>query len=187
MKTEISIKNYKHSFSLGNKISRLVWSIVYLCLFRPFSSRLFKYWRVFILKIFKADIQWSSHVYSSVKIWAPWNLKLGKYSTLGPFVDCYNQGKIEIGDNTVISQKSYMCASSHDISDPLNNLILKPIKIKDQVWIAANSFIGPGITIGTGAVVGATSSVFSNIEEWSVVRGNPAQFVKKRILRGNEK
>jgi hypothetical protein len=53
------------------------------------------------------------HIYSSVKIWAPWNLEIGN-SSLGPQVDCYNQGKIRIGANTVISQKP-ICARFHMI------------------------------------------------------------------------
>ncbi|WP_372776565.1 putative colanic acid biosynthesis acetyltransferase [Mangrovibacterium sp.] len=124
-----------------------------------------------------------SHVYASVKIWAPWNLELGDYATLGPQVDCYNQGKITIGANTTISQKAYLCASSHDISDSKINLILCPIEIADQVWVAADAFIGPNVKIGQGAVVGARSAVFKDVEPWTVVGGNPAKFIKKRELK----
>ena len=60
-------------------------------LFRPFPTRLFKKWRNLLLKLCGAKIQWTSHVYASVKICTPWNLELGEYSTLGPHVDCYNQ------------------------------------------------------------------------------------------------
>jgi putative colanic acid biosynthesis acetyltransferase WcaF len=46
---------------------------------------------VLVLKCF--DQIGSSHIYASVKIWAPWNLEIGANSSLGPKVDCYNQGK----------------------------------------------------------------------------------------------
>lgn len=104
-KNILDLSTYCHSFSLKNKIGRLAWNISSMIVFRPFGSRLFKKWRVFVLKCFGAKIEWSSHIYSSVKIWAPWNLEIGANSSLGPNVDCYNQGKISIGANTVVSQK----------------------------------------------------------------------------------
>lgn len=181
LKTDLS--QYGHTFSLKNKIARLLWNIAYIFIFRPFAGRFFKKWRIIVLRCFGAKISWKAHVYASVRIWAPWNLTLGEYSTLGPKVDCYNQGKIDIGDHTNISQKSYLCASGHDISDPHFNLILQPITIGHQVWIAADAFIGPGITIGEGAVVGARSAVFKNVEPWTVMGGNPATFIKKREVQ----
>lgn len=181
--SKVELSKYQHSFSLHNKIARASWNICYWVLFRPFGTRVFKVWRNFVLRCFGAKISYSAHVYASVKIWAPWNLQMGAYSTLGPGVDCYNQGDITIGDNTTISQKVYLCASSHDISDSLNGLILSPISIGDQVWVAADAFIGPGVTISQGSVIGARSAVFADVEAWTVVGGNPSKFLKKRVLK----
>ncbi len=181
-KQQIKISDYNFKFSLKNKMGRVLWIIFCLILFRPFFSKFFRKWRILLLKIFGAKICWRSEVYSSVKIWAPWNLTLGYDSCLGPQVDCYNQGKITIGDNTVISQKTYLCASSHDYTSNTHTLILRPITIHDQVWIAADAFIGPGVTIGQGSVIGARSAVFKDIDNWSVVGGNPAKFIKKRVI-----
>lgn len=183
MYNKVDISKYNHSFSKRNKLGRLVWNLTYLIFFRPFDLNPFKSYRSFILKIFGAKVGIGANIYASAKIWAPWNLEIGENSTLGPNVDCYNQGKIKIGSNTTISQKSYLCASSHDISDPKINLILCPISIGDQVWVAADAFIGPNVEIGQGAVVGARSCVFKNVDPWSVVGGNPAKFIKKRVLR----
>jgi putative colanic acid biosynthesis acetyltransferase WcaF len=178
----LDLSTYSHSFSLKNKMGRLVWNIISLILFRPFGSRLFKKWRVFVLKCFGAKIEWSSHIYCSVKIWAPWNLQIGANSSLGPKVDCYNQGKICIGANTVISQKAYLCASSHDYNQKDFPLILKPIQIGNGVWIAADSFIGPSVTIGNAAIIAARAVVIKNVEENTVVGGNPAKLIKDRKL-----
>jgi len=178
----VDLSKYNHRFSLSNKIGRFIWNCCYWILFRPFNLRLFRPWRNLVLRIFGANIAPKAHIYASAKIWVPWNLKMGSYACLGPHVDCYNQGKITIGANTTISQKSFLCASGHDISDPQNTLILKPIIIEDQVWVAADTFIGPGVKIGQGAVVGARASVFKNIEAWSVVGGNPASFIKMRKI-----
>lgn len=180
---QIDLSQYSHTFSLKNKIGRLIWNICYWFLFRPFGLQVFKVWRNLVLRVFGAKISLKANVYSTVKIWAPWNLKMGAYATLGPKVDCYNQGYITIGANTTISQKVYLCASTHDISDAKNNLILKPITIEDQSWIAAEAFVGPGVTIGEGVVVGARAAVFKEVAPWTVVGGNPAKFIKKRELK----
>jgi putative colanic acid biosynthesis acetyltransferase WcaF len=178
----LDLSTYSHSFSLKNKMARLVWNISCLILFRPFGSRLFKKWRVLILKCFGAKIDWSSHIYSSVKIWAPWNLEIGKNSSLGPQVDCYNQGKITIGANTVISQKTYLCASTHDYTKRDFPLVLKPIQIGNGVWIAAGAFIGPQVRIGDYAVIAACAVVIKNVDANTIVGGNPAKFIKTRNL-----
>jgi putative colanic acid biosynthesis acetyltransferase WcaF len=102
---------------------------------------------------------------------------------LGPEVDCYNVEFIQIGDHTTASQKAYLCAASHDITKSDNPLITAPIRIEDQAWIAADCFIGPGVTIGQGAVIAARAVVNKNVEPWTVVGGNPASFIKKRELR----
>lgn len=175
----MDLATYNHSFSLKNKISRLVWNVVRLFLFRPFASRFFKKWRVLVLKCFGAKIEWSSHIYASVKIWAPWNLEMSANATLGPNVDCYNQGKISIGANSVISQKTYLCASTHDYSKKDFPLLLKPITIGNGVWIAADAFIGPGVIIGNNAVIAARAVVIKEVEENTVVGGNPARIIKK--------
>lgn len=174
----LDLSTYNHSFSLKNKLGRLIWNISYVILFRPFITRLFKKWRVLVLKCFGAKIEWSSHVYASAKIWAPWNLEIGENSSIGPKVDVYNQGKISIGNNTVISQKTYLCASSHDYTQKDFPLVLKPIQIGNGVWIAADAFIGPAVTIGNNAVVAARSVVIKNIDDNTIVGGNPASVIK---------
>jgi putative colanic acid biosynthesis acetyltransferase WcaF len=180
----IDLSTYSHSFSLQNKMARLIWNITYLVLFRPFGTRLFKTWRVLILKCFGAKIAWSSHIYASAKIWAPWNLEIGSNSSFGPKVDCYNQGKISIGSNTIISQKSYLCASSHDYTKKDFPLVLKPISIGNGTWIAADAFIGPDVAIGDNAVIAARSVVIKNVDHNTIVGGNPAKLIK---IRNNEK
>ncbi|MFV8374686.1 putative colanic acid biosynthesis acetyltransferase [Flavobacterium sp. LB1P71] len=182
LESQIDLSSYNHSFSLKNKILRLLWNGTYFLFFRPFATRLFKKWRVLVLKCFGAKIEWSSHIYSSVKIWAPWNLAIGENSCLGPNVDCYNQGNITIGNNTVVSQKSYLCASTHDYNQKNFPLILKPITIGNGVWIAADAFIGPSVIVGDDAIIAARSAVVKNVEKNTVVGGNPAKLIKNRLI-----
>lgn len=181
----LDISNYNSSFSLTNKLSRLLWNGAYWIIFRPFSLNVFTSWRAGVLRLFGAKIGKNVNIYSSARIWAPWNLEVGNYSSFGPGVDCYNQGKISIGENCVISQKTYLCASTHDFTNSDFPLVLRPIHIEDQVWVAADAFIGPGVSIGKGAVVGARAAVFKDVERLSVVGGNPARYIKKRIVSDN--
>ena len=179
---QADLSKYNSDFGLKNKVARVIWSVVYLLFFRPFGTKLFKSYRVFVLNCFGAKLASTAHVYASVKIWAPWNLEMKEFSTLGPQVDCYNQGKISIGSNTIISQKSYLCASTHNFEKSDFPLLCKPIHIGDSAWIAADTFIGPGVDIGNGAVIGARAAVFKNVDPWTVVGGNPAKFIKNRII-----
>lgn len=180
LETAYNMTNSRHKFTLKNKILRIVWSLVSVLFFRPFKLRVFKKWRVFVLRSFGAKISWRAMVNSSVKIWAPWNLELGTNSCIGPNVDIYNQGRISIGSNTVISQKTYLCASTHDYNKKDFPLILKPINIGDGVWIAADAFIGPGVSIENYAVIAARSAVIKNVEKNTIVGGNPAKLIKYR-------
>lgn len=182
MDKNLDLSTYSHSFSKKNKIARIIWTVVYVFLFRPFGTRIFKKWRVLLLKLFGSKIDWSSHVYASSKIWAPWNLELGKNSCLGPKVECYNQGHINIGDNTIISQKVYLCASTHNYKLKDFPLVLKPITIGNGVWVAAAAFIGPSVNIGDDAVVAAKAVVIKNIEKSTIVGGNPAKLIKSRTF-----
>lgn len=170
----------RHKFSISNKLARIVWKLTYYFLFWPFFLRFFRKWRIFLLNCFGAKIHWTATIHSNVKIWAPWNLEVGAFSCIGPSVDCYNQGKIKIGKNVTISQKTYLCASSHDYTKVSHDLLLKPISIEDRVWVAADAYIGPGVEIKEGSVVGARSVVTSNLPAWMVCVGFPCKPIKKR-------
>jgi putative colanic acid biosynthesis acetyltransferase WcaF len=98
-------------------------------------------------------------------------------------VDCYSVDKIRIGRHATVSQYSYLCTASHDIEDPHMPLVTAPISIEEGAWVAADVFIGPGVTIGDGAVVGARSAVFKDVDPWTVVAGNPARYIRNRELK----
>ena len=166
-----------------NQMYRLLWSLVWFCLARPFPRSSFNRWKTFLLRLFGASIDSTAAVYSTANVYMPCNLKMGPYSCLAGEVDCYNVAPVLIGANVTISQKSYLCTASHDIYDSRHALITSPIIIEDQVWVGASSFIGMGVTLKQGAVVGAMAAVFKNVDEWSVVGGNPAKFLKHRIIK----
>lgn len=181
--TDEYFEKYRDTLSLSNKLLRLLWNICYLLLFRPMGLPIFKHWRLSILRCFGARIGSGSIVHSTATIWAPWNLQIGKRTCIGPQAIIYNPGKICLGNKVTISQRAHLCAASHDYESVSHTLICKSIHIEDRVWVAADAFVGMGVTIGEGAVVGARAAVFKDVEPWTVVGGNPAKFIKKRIIK----
>lgn len=172
--------------SLSIKIKRAIWNIIAAIFFRPFITGIFRKWRIALLKLFGAQIKWDVNVYASVKIWAPWNLQMGHRACLGPEVICYNQDKVILDDDVVVSQYSYLCTASHDVNmlnTANDSLIIAPIWIKEKAWIGSKTFIGLGVCIGKAAVVGATASVYKNVDDYHIVGGNPAKTLKIRELK----
>ncbi|MEY2943460.1 MAG: hypothetical protein RLY97_1474 [Pseudomonadota bacterium] len=170
------------SFSLSNRLIRLVWGVVWLLLCR-FTPPVMHRWRGFVLRCFGAQLGRGVRVYGSVKIWLPSNLALGDYAMIGPDARLYNQGFIRIGAKTVISQRAHICASSHDVRDPLFQLILRPVVIGDGCWVAAEAFVGPGVVMGDRSVLAARGALFGAAEADGIYSGNPAVFLKKREMR----
>ena len=171
--------------TLSCKIKRTVWNIVCFFLFRPFGTKLFRPWRIALLNLFGGELQKDSEVYASVKIWAPWNLRMGHRACLGPDVICYNQDMVELEDDAIVSQYSYLCTAGHETTEENSadsGLITAPIVLEKKAWVGTRSFIGMGVRVGASAIVGATASVFKSVEANTIVGGNPAKFIKKREL-----
>ncbi len=181
--TKIDLSQYHNALSRKNQVIRLLWTVVWGLLARPLPRSVGSGWKRFLLRLFGARIASTAIVYSSARVYYPANLTMEAYSCLASDVDCYNVAPVTIGANSTVSQGAYLCTASHDISDPLNPLITAPIVIEDQAWVAAGAFVGMGVTIGQGAVVGARAALFKSVEPWTVVGGNPAKFIKKRILK----
>ncbi len=92
----------------------------------------------------------------------------------------YCFAEITIGNNVVVSQKSYLCAGTHDYRIPSFDIQAFPIVLEDEVWLAADVFVAPGVTVGKGTVVGSRSSVFSDLPPMMVCVGSPARPVHPR-------
>ena len=167
------------SFSVLNRLGRLAWGCVYYLAFR-FSPRPLHFWRALLLRAFGASVGRGVHIYPGVKIWAPWNLVLGDECGIASGATLYSQALIYVGRRTVISQGAYICTGSHDYSVPEFSLITSPVRLEDHVWIAANSFVHPGVTVGAGAVVGACSVVLKDVPGWMICGGHPCKVIKPR-------
>ncbi len=170
------------SFSLKNRLFRLLWGLVEILFFR-LSPKPMHAWRSFLLRCFGAKVGRGVHVYPMVKIWAPWNLVLEDECGIANGAILYSMGKIVIGKRAVVSQGAHLCSGTHDYTKEGFPLFTLPVYIGDYAWVAAEAFIHPGVTIGEGCVIGARSVVTKNMPPWMVCCGHPCSVKKERRVK----
>lgn len=180
--TELNIESNRSAvkYSPAVQLKRVAWAfgrILFRLVPRPVYAP-----RRFILRCFGAKIGRKVNIANTANIFFPWNLEIGDWSAIGERAIIYNLGEITIGAQVTISQGAHLCAGSHDFRDPAMPLIRPPIRIGDQAWVCADAFVGPGVRVGKGAVVGARAVVMRDVEGWNVVAGNPAVVVKERKM-----
>ena len=168
------------SFRGRNAFICQLWWLTQSCLFST-SPQLMYRWRSFLLRLFGAKIGKDVIIRPSARITYPWKLTIGDNSWIGDHVDLYTLGEIIIGNNSVISQRSYLCTGSHDFTKVDFPIYSKKIVIGDSVWLATDVFVAPGVTIQDNVVVGARSSVFKDLTESYIYLGSPAKPINPRI------
>jgi len=137
-------------------------------------------WRRGVLRLFGARIGAHVNVYSSTHFYMPWNVTIGDWSAVGENVLLYSLGNIIIGRNVTISYRAHVCAGTHDFTDPALPLLKPPVVIEDGAWIGTDAFIGPGVVVCAGALVGARAVVTKDVASMDVVAGNPARKIGTR-------
>jgi len=158
-----------------------LWLVVSLILFRlcPFS---FSALKCSVLRAFGAAIGRNVTIKPDVKITFPWKLTVGDHVWLGEECWLLNLERIVIGSNVSISQRAFLCTGSHDYKKATFDLITRPIKLEDGVWIGAGCWVGPGVTAESHSVLTAGSVATKNLAANGIYRGNPAVLVKQRVI-----
>ena len=169
------------AFGFANKLERIAFGAVWLLLGRFTPPPLFA-WRRLLLRLFGARIGAGVRIYGSTRVWLPRNLEIGEGALIGRGADLYNQGRIVIGPYCVVSQRAFICASTHRISDANFALELRPITLGRGCWVAAEAFVGPGVTMGDGAVLAARGALFEDAQPMTIYRGNPAAPAGERLF-----
>lgn len=167
------------TFSLKHRLVRLLWQTTWLLLCRWSPPQMWR-WRRFFLRLFGAAIGEKSDVRGSARVWYPPNLLMADNTLLAAGVNCYNPAPIRIETGCLVSQGAYLCAASHNVTDSAFPLVLRPITLGKDSWIASEAFVGPGVNIGQGTVLGARGAAFEDLNEWTIYRGNPARAVRPR-------
>lgn len=169
-------------YSRGELARRVLWSSVQP-LFR-FSPRPCFGWRCFLLRLFGARVGRDVHIYRTVTVSIPWNLEVGDYAAIGDHTFIYNLGRVTVGARATISHRAHLCAGTHDYTKADFPLLRPPIRVGEDAWVCADAFIGPGVTVGAGAIVAARAVAVKDVAPWTIVAGNPAKFIKARVPNG---
>ena len=162
-----------------------LWWIVQATLFHP-SPQVCYGWRRFLLRLFGAEIGCRVLIRPSVRVTYPWRLRIGDHSWIGDHVELYTLDRIDVGRNSVVSQGTYLCTGTHDHRLATFDMLTAPIVVEDEAWVAAQCFIGPGVTVGSGSVVGARSLVLENVPAGKIVAGHPAAIRGDRPRSGGQ-
>jgi putative colanic acid biosynthesis acetyltransferase WcaF len=180
MGIDISHKPSPHSLRV--KLRRVCWAVAYHAAFR-YTPNPMRRWRAFVLRCFGGRISPCARISPSAVISFPWNLEMEEYATLGPGAICYSTAPVFIGRMATVSQYAYLCTASHDYEDRNFTLYARPIRIQAEAWVCADAMVGPGVTVGEGAVLGAKSSAFKDLQPWKVYAGTPAAWIKDRVIK----
>lgn len=162
-------------------LGRWLWAFVQKTLFR-WSPRPLHGFRARLLCLFGADIREPSHVviFPTAKVTFPWKLVLESRAMIGPNVTLYNLAPITLRRGANVSQNCHLCAGTHDFLRWSMPLVAQPIVLGQNVWLAADVFVGPGVSIGDLCVVGARSVVVRDLPPRTICVGHPCRPIKER-------
>ena len=165
----------------ASAVKEAAWVLVRTVFFEQWPFKAYRVKR-FLLRLFGAKVGSGVVVKPGVMITFPWKLELGNNVWLGE--DCWllNLATITIADNVCISQRAMLCTGNHNYNSPSFDLKVSPIAVERGAWIAANAFVGPGVTVGSHAVLCAGSVTSGNLDAHSVYSGIPAQKTGKRNI-----
>ncbi len=171
------------AYERSHYVRLAVWMIVSRTLFR-FSPRRAHGFRVWLLNRFGAKCHPTVTIRPSAKVRHPWLLTLDEHASISDDVNLYNLGPISVGAHSVISQSAHICAGTHDYTKPDLPLVRPTVVIGRGVWICAEAFVGPGVTIGDNVIVGARGVVTRSIPAGVIAGGNPAKVLRERPMPG---
>jgi putative colanic acid biosynthesis acetyltransferase WcaF len=136
-----------------------------------------------LLRLFGARVHPTARIRPSARISYPWRLSVGAHTAIGDHAIVFCLGPITIGDRCTISQYAHLCSGTHDYTTRSMDLVTKPIVIEDDAWIAADVFVGPGVTIGRDTLVGARSTVMHSLPPATICGGDSAHPIRPREIR----
>lgn len=172
--------------SLGDRggLRGALWRWLGAAVFR----RTFHNWyraRNAILRAFGATIDPTVRIRETARIDRPWNLTVGRKSSIGEGARVYAPAPVVIGERAVCSQFVALCAFRERWEGGAMRLEAAPIRVGDDAWIAAEAVVG-GVDVAPGVVLGARSSVGPGAVEvaaWTIAAGIPARSVAPRSFR----
>ena len=180
---KVDLSLYDNSwYQPGSKVKRLLWFFVNIIVFKnPFNTLYgFKVW---ILRLFGAEVGHSVIIKPSVNIKYPWFIKMGNQIWIGENVWLDNHTDIQIGNNVCISQGATLMTGNHNYKKPGFDLLVGKITLDDGVWIGAGSMVCPNVHCRSHSVLAVGSIATKDLEAYKIYQGNPAKEVREREIR----
>ena len=180
---KVDLSQYDNSwYNIGRgKICVLIWYFINLLFiknrYNPSSTL-----KVFVLRVFGAKIGKKCVIKPGVNIKYPWNLIVGNNVWIGEGVWIDNLAQVVIDSNVCISQGAMLLCGNHNYKSSTFDLMIGEIHIEEGAWVGAQSIVCPGITMKSHSVLSVGSVASSDIEAYSIYRGNPAIKVKDRVI-----
>lgn len=160
-------------------IVEAIWYLVKCLLFLtplPVPSRL----KCFLLRCFGARVGRGVIIKPRVNIHLPWKLAIGDFTWIGEEVFILNLEPVVLGAHCCISQRAFLCTGNHDCRHPEMPYRNRPITVEDGAWVGAQSFVAPGVHIGSEAVITAGSVVAKSQPPCMICGGNPCAPLRNR-------
>lgn len=164
----MNLAEYSNDWNVHGRtpIARAVWLVLEAMLLSSWLPG--SKWRVFLLRLFGAEVGQGVVVKPRTRCKLPWRLAIGDHTWIGEGTWIDNIADVKIGSNVCISQGVYLCTGNHNWSKPTFDLELGSIVIADKVWVGAFVKVAPGTSIEEGAVVTMGSVVRGNISAWTI-------------------
>jgi putative colanic acid biosynthesis acetyltransferase WcaF len=136
-----------------------------------------------LLRLFGANIGVNMYMKPGVRVKFPWYLSIGDHCWIGEDVWIDNLSPVTIGSHVCISQGAYLCTGNHDWTEPNLRLFTRPITLERGSWVGAKALVAPGVTLREGAILTAGSVAAKDLQPFGIYTGNPAVYVKQRVVR----
>ena len=181
VKTDLSIYDNSWYNPGAGPVKRLLWYIINVLFFinplNPISSL-----KVFLLRLFGAEIGKGVVIKPAVNIKYPWFLSVGNHAWIGERVWIDNLTKVSIGDHCCISQGAMLLCGNHNYKKPTFDLIVKPITLEEGSWVGAFAIVCPGVTLKSHAILTVQSVATETLEAFGLYKGNPAVRIRERKM-----
>lgn len=132
---------------------------------------------------FGAEVGGGLYIRPRVNIHFPWKLRVGDHCWIGERSEILNLEEVILEDHVALAHDVYLAAGGHDVRSPTMAYKNRPIVIKEGAWVATRAFVGPGVQVGSQAVVAAGAVVTKDVPQNAIVGGNPAKQIGIRDIK----
>jgi len=182
IKTDLSSFNNAWYKAGKSGFTRIIWYCVNIIFFRSFFPLYAP--KRYLLRLFGAEIGKGVIIKPHVSIKYPWKLEIGNNVWIGEDVWIDNLARVTLGNNSCISQGALILCGNHNYKRSSFDLVIGEIIIEEGAWVGAKAIVCPGVKLGSHSLLTVGSVATTNLEEYWIYQGNPAQKLRIREIKG---